>query len=753
MKKLILFSLILSILIGSAFAFTCGPTDLCDPEGMVIKFTQGRACYNDTLIVVMSNFSNCENHTFNLYYNDKLLCNDPAPEKDFALCIFKVPDTGNIGPENLTLRVEISDCPGFYIEKNLTVRKRTTFGICKDARGNDVDCGYECSDVILRKWKEVKPVSLPMHFTFATRGQLSNLPNYFLSDDQETLIYNILGNENETIENCGEVNCSCPPSQLEIELPKPGELDIPTHEVPTEILEPRSNCKYDEYKLVRNSYSWSISYDAVVSVMSKKEFVPIYVGRNQTPVNVPELEELMDLKIPTPLGTIDFSKKFSQELSSPCVGDNKLCYTQIPICGDSICDTDAGERCWNCPHDCGFIMDNFFEGNCGIDNSGCSRCPRVDETFTDERSCIIRYKDVGENCTCNAGMCDPNKGLQCTFEAYDPKTGMKSTIYPGKCCYKDEVWFTGPSAGDPSGPHCEKLRKIDIDEIKLKVKGPSDITISEGDYLAQLLGTTNTISKEHYREVCCFDRKDAAWATLKLTLRNKGPIREKVKVRVWLDPEKEGSGTSFLGVYQFSNLYGGINYAREKEVTMDPNSQKTVDFGVFSCVRTKQENCRGSIDCIEGLQCTSGDHPALHIQILIDDPCIYESHTNGPTHSHCYYNQFLGHSEVISDGKCYAVQDIICDLVTGTCNSEKLGISITGKIRAEGSMTICGGTERLGWVPEPLKVGETTIGARPLTWYNCDRTGNEAICGTQSLNKGINELINEGYCSDFDEPW
>jgi hypothetical protein len=293
-------------------------------------------------------------------------------------------------------------------------------------------------------------------------------------------------------------------------------------------------CDYETHNVTRYTYKWTVDYDVVTTAYSKKDYVPMYVGYNQ--------ESSVDA------ANADIQKS----LSGPCEGGS-LCYTEVPFCGDGVCDTAAGERCWNCEKDCGGRPDpdKGWLGDCKHDpQSGtkwwinqygnCSRCPLADANDVDPRGCVIRYKQEGETCSCNVGECgwgnpesnikgDASK-LECVATNLDGSAIEKG----GRCCHSDEVW----------DPTYEATNKIDISGDGKYNGGACVVPRELVPRDLQITKVSESSPKEWVPTICCgSERSSASWLDVTFTIENQGKIEpEKYDASIKFMEEKNDAG-------------------------------------------------------------------------------------------------------------------------------------------------------------------------------------------------------------------
>ncbi|HDQ59945.1 MAG TPA: hypothetical protein ENN30_02010 [Candidatus Woesearchaeota archaeon] len=650
-------------------------------ENMTILLSKSQACYNDSLVAIISGFEGCEGKDLRIHWSESpsdawnpYLCRDSNTEDNFAVCTFKVPE-GNKPAVIYLSAVFFNDNINDGAKYNLITNERTIFGVCEDPDGNKVDCSYECGGPPVRKWVNVEPAALPMHFMFALK-------------DTTTKLYEptVWGYVDEYGRDCSGAD------------------------------------SYSEMLISRSWYKWVIDYDSLVGVFSQKEYIPMYLGIDQ------QISE-------------GISGGIAAELAEECSGDGKICYTAIPVCGDNICDVDVGERCWNCPSDCGGLADNpsEWDGTCGVDESGCTRCPVIDTTFADLRGCVIEYKDVGENCTCNEGMCDASKNLNCVFTEYDINTGELSTIYPGKCCYEGEYWYNGPTQADPSGPHCEKYRKVEIQQVTVDVKDAEGIDYgifkaSASDAIRQIwnddIAAKNFVTPQDVIRTCCGTREpsETAWAQVNLKIKNYGTVDETLFLTVHFDRERydyksyslipETESSSSYGDFGSEFKFGGTSWTRSMMITIGAGEMETVTFDTFWCVLKEPGLCSGTIKC-DSRQCTvsSGGNPGLHIDMYVreteEGKCIIKDANN---HKSCYIDRYGQTSPVTQLIDTYLLpkgdwswDSVNCDLINRQCDTGRGG-EPAASINV--GVPVCGG----GWNFWPTLEGGEWVKGKDRNW-------------------------------------
>jgi hypothetical protein len=521
-----------------------------------------------------------------------------------------VPPTGTIG-----LRIDIQSQSGFF--KTLNVVTRPSPEICYSLYGDVIDCAQACTDVPFeRRWELVQPSSLPMHFTFATATVYT--PNLLSADIGCTNYNDTYGLYKGGIDCCSiPVKCGCKtcaqltengpfwrpyvdPNKTVQNAVYGGPKSYPTgssvskwsgiYYEPqadgTAIVAPPNSfadkninapefynaaspetssgcngtvrCDYETHNVTRYTYEWTVDYDVVTTAYSKKDYVPMYVGYGQKP-------------------SVDATNAEIQKvLSGPCE-DGNLCYTEVPFCGDGVCDTAAGERCWNCEKDCGGGPNTAkgWLGNCTHNATlganwwknqygGCSRCPLADADHVDPRGCIIKYKQEGETCNCNVGECgwgNPDSNisgsaskLECITTNLDGSLIEKG----GRCCHSDEVWDPNYQFWDPNNDG-NTADGIDInkDGIKDEKDGQGACVVPREIEARDL--QINKVSESSPRDwvptICCgSERSSASWLDVTFTIENQGKI----------EPEKYDASIKF---YEEKNDAGGWGNFWEKAVS------------------------------------------------------------------------------------------------------------------------------------------------------------------------------------------
>ena len=250
---------------------------------------------------------------------------------------------------------------------------------------------------ILKKWKDVNTISAPLHFTFGIDNERN--PN-----EKQNYIFDI----SSSITNLFRLGAG-----TKVHYSSSSEITI-------------------NLKVFRYVYNWSITpFNWLVSVFSKKDYIPIRIGFNQI-----QLQNLNGIG----------------KTSSVCHG-NSTCYTEVPMCGDGVCDYTAGENCKTCAKDCA----------CGINTKGCYG--QYVKDFTDQRGCIVRFKQYEEPCTFN-DECDASKGLICDHNYVKGEYHVN-----GHCCKPGEIWDPNTVNLNDANPNingtCRVARGVHIESISI----------------------------------------------------------------------------------------------------------------------------------------------------------------------------------------------------------------------------------------------------------------------------------------------
>jgi len=454
--------ILIIILFFLALRIVVAATNDCDFTKAEIITSKNTTCPDDEIVLFVDNITNCNRVPIEVYYTNSTgknvtLCHAKIYNNSFA-CTFITPNI-DVPSKTVSLWANISD-KMIYL-KAITINKRTNVYGCYDAYGNEIYCGDECSDkIISRKWEDVKAVSLPLHLTFGLDNSLDtsipqNLdipkndswvytyPKFWLNDcgpisstscnfitcskmlvKDNTIIGAMFGNPSWRDE--GIINCSVSQSNLKDYYAPPNIFNSSGEKIvskddnfPNSGCNGSYTCGFEQHQINRYMYQWHVDYDLIAIAFSNEDYVPMFLGYNQTTDN--------------PLGG--------------CSG-NSICYTEIPICGDGVCVPPA-ENCNSCPSDC------LSKCNGKI----CTTC--VAPNFADEYGCISKYKDYEEKCSTNC-MCDQSK-------YYCAKRDGEEI---GKCCFKDQEL-------NASG-NCELKRAINITAINLNIADGSYGNILNG---------------------------------------------------------------------------------------------------------------------------------------------------------------------------------------------------------------------------------------------------------------------------------
>jgi len=557
--------------------------DACDAQ---MDLSKGVACGGDVIAMSINGIKNCADNTeISFVLRDKdnthedVLCTTTITN-GYAACVVKAPE--NTGRYYIYANTSHGDLP---VVSSLTINERPTsttqlYGPNGEPL-EDVNCTNKNP---LRMWQDVKLVSLPLHFSF---GQFSTNNQIFKSSSigcgQDTY-----GNFTYGV-NCyggtasGGPACNCPycndPSYYcnataneENEnltrwlwTSDPGnDFKYYACDEDKNVLEgvcyhnqtnysqscSDSHCAYDTHIVNRTTYGWSYSYNMVNFVSSNDEFIPMFVGYNQSPVGGE-----------------------TEKFTGGCSGDSN-CYTEVPICGDGVCDVESGERCWNCPQDCGENANgqrSDFIGHCSnTDSSYCSRCPTTDPTFSDPRGCVIRFKERGENASCPLMCAD---GLKATDSYYGegdtPHDRVK--LHEHKldhyvCCGPDEEWNVLRN-------RCEARRGIVVDSIDINYKHVNSLN----------------------NEWCCGQslsgKTDFGYANITFNLHNYNEYEPETftfttDLGVGLGPDAFLYDIDFLKL----NYHGKFFKTYSQTITLGPGIQKPVSL-LWQCVVTDKEDC------------------------------------------------------------------------------------------------------------------------------------------------------------------
>lgn len=464
-------------------------------SSLVISLTQNRACGNDTVGVFISNISLCDGNKLSITNGTPTgleLCLEQTISNGQVFCYFQAPD--ELGSRNIYANV-INKGSTY---KTLNLVARPPFKQCFDAFGTPIPLGCDewCTDKpIKRKWESVFSLSLPLHFTFGIFEEDSKTYSSLPDLANNTELHGFLSG---TLKDCGS------------------SLDS----------------SY-ERNITRYKYEWNIQYDAIISAYSKTDYVPMFVGYNQT--------------------TILTDDPTVSSIVGPCEGDS-LCYTEVPLCGDKVCDVNAGENCKTCASDCFAGSTAEFRGDCKI---GCTSCSATDLEFADERRCVIKYSKETEDCNigCSSQCQESGKSLLCT-----KNTIQGDILTPkGKCCPKDQVWNKITS-------QCELPREVILETVKLEFASKSF-----GDYYGGAAW-------------CCPARPDAKWVKATYTLYNNGKVTETINLTSSFTYEKPVYGTFGVSLGQWAQEFFNDT------IIIAAGTSKSISFH-WSCIRTNFNEC------------------------------------------------------------------------------------------------------------------------------------------------------------------
>lgn len=558
----------------------------------VITLSQSRACGNDAVGIYISNLPDCNGYNLtvtNYTSYGPILCPPMEIKGGQAACYFKAPDEV---VENREIWANVLNLDGHIINGKsalINLTKRPVFKQCFDKFGALIQnggCNDSCTDnPTLQKWQNVSAISLPMHFTFGlyeTAGTAYNSLNIIKDNAVVHSVLNVDNNQSYKVINCGPItsaNCHCttceqtsngklwtsndevlknvfgsPPSWTGVYqcsgntyappnifnstgqpiVTAPGATDYPYNESGCK---GPLGCSFETHTMIRYQYEWNMSYDLITTAYSKTDYVPMFVGYNQTEAD---------------------SSGVGQAVSGGCTGNN-LCYTEVPLCGDGKCDVTGGENCNTCPVDCfktASTTNPKENGDC-IAN-GCTSCLSSDTKFADARGCVLNYKKEGDDCDCKDQCKEQDKELQCTWD-----TAQGTKLAPrGKCCPTNEVW---------NGTDCIMYRQIVLTDVKFEFKSVKE---------------SPTMSTSVIKAICCDVGADQTWVKVTYTFLNKGILPETIKVTSYFDEETQSRG--LWG----NNGWGGTAYADEHDVTIPGGgiNTKTVSFHKC-CVRTSGAMC------------------------------------------------------------------------------------------------------------------------------------------------------------------
>ncbi len=417
----------------------------CDTSKVAFDLSQSQCCEGNQISAIISGFSDdCNHYSVELVDRDsgRILCKGHILDNSF-FCDFTADTDLSSSPTTKTIDVSMKYPDGTNfpssISHDYTIYKGKYTGICYDNYGNAIDCGRLCNPNNPElQWKNLSFVSLPLHISFgekvtspytlssslSTACSLDNTNDYC---DKDTFGFFTIGKHEAFVYN----GCVCPDECNNNDITSTeclGRTGIdfsnPTFPFGGQSCGNQGwywdDCKVipaenDTHTLIRNHYNWKIKYNAITTMLDTSEYVPMRVGYNAT-----KYQEASN----------------AQSASQPalCHG-SKTCYVGVPMCGDGICDTASGENCNSCPDDC----------SCA---NGCSDC--YDSGFTDDKGCIIAYKNEGDRCIC-PGECDSSLSLVCkpsfghsdtinlkyieedTTEEYCCPSGKEYNVHDGKC--------------------------------------------------------------------------------------------------------------------------------------------------------------------------------------------------------------------------------------------------------------------------------------------------------------------------------
>jgi len=469
-------------------------------NNLVVALSQYKACGNDTVGIIISNISICDGYNLKVTYDDGAieLCPFQRIAGGQAICYFQVPNRpADIG-KSIHIIVDIAGVGESTKYANLTIMSRPFFNQCFDTFGSPIWCNEACTDTPhQRKWDNVSAISLPLHFTFGVIGTNTGWDSTSLGNNS-----NLYGFLSGKLKDCGN----------------------------------STTTNYETHNITRYRYTWTIDYDTIISAYSKTDYVPMFVGNNQQLTN---------------------STTAAIKMAGSCAGS--LCYTEVPLCGDLVCDISGGETCRTCPADCGGTADKSgdprFSGTCGATNGGCTFCTSTDPSFVDKRGCVINYKTEGEDCQvdceCGSLKC-PKDTIQETFLA--PK---------GKCCPSEEIWNNVTN-------RCEIKRKLSLESVNLEF-----YPINWADW-----GIAFDFGQRLFW--CCPDRSDAGFIRVNYTIKNSGIIDEIVDIESQFTSEKSTGGWVEGGQY---------HELLSKRMIIPAGGEPISTSFVWSCVRTKIASC------------------------------------------------------------------------------------------------------------------------------------------------------------------
>jgi len=595
-------------------------TDAYIDQNVYIEMSQHKACPGDSVVLRISNVSFCNG--FNLSVRDNaldgiILCNNTEITGGEALCIFNAPSSvvpAIDRPVSVAILGYGDAVTGNNTTKINITSKPSSLAGCFDAFGATTACDQTCTDKpVLRLWQDVYSVSLPLHFTFGISNSNNRDYNQESNIANNTKLYGLLSG---TLLDCGAI----------------------------------SSTNLETHNITRYQYAWGLNYEAIVTAYSKTDYVPMFVGLDQEPI-------------------LSSDSAVTQSIAGVCSGDNSLCYTEVPLCGDNVCDVKGGENCRTCASDCriGGHVDGF-DGDCNI---GCTGC-RPNDGTVDDRGCFIRKKVEKEDCTC-ADQCGSN--LQCTW---DQINGTR--LAPkGKCCPSGEMWNENPIAW--LGGRCEKKRALRI----------VDITFEVSD------GGNNWYVPIFWDKIyCCPFRSDFKWLRVNYTIKNEGTVPETFTIERGFSQELPPQ-IGITGQYVAANT---PKYFSDSIPNVLPNTYVSVS-SYWSCVRSNIGSCNrvnadprytGSAYSLTGIDQLNRD------PLPFNDPMLFTI-IKITTPGYLDQNPVLRHWQKLPDETV-----VRCDASMLSCNKTiytPRGLTITpsGVTSFTG---ICGGVEHSDWAVNPI---------------------------------------------------
>ena len=603
-------------------------------SSLVIHLSQKKACGNDTIGLAVSNISWCDNQSINVTFDTPsstpALCNSSRMKitDGESVCFFSTP-TGYLGEKDIW--VNVIDNTGVTKSKNVkfTIASRPSFQMCFNKYGvGDIWCNQACTDnPIKRTWQNVYSVSLPLHFTFGITDSLTKNYSSLANVTTNSQLYGFLSGN---LTNCGAFSsggCGCktcatlyrpgPNAVSQNLFTTTGWTDLGVYScnatasgtttpansyyTPPNIINSANNpvvikapnyltsgckdmtgCSAEMHNITRYKYEWDMSYDLIVTAYSKTDYVPMFVGFNQT--------------------------SDSGFLGGTCAG-NSLCYTEVPMCGDNECEVSSGENCLTCPSDCGGTADGgIFEGHCAYGTDWCTGC-RVTDYSIDERGCFITKKNETEDCECASGQC--MSGLTCTWSTIQgPPLSPK-----GKCCPTGQIWNTLYN-------HCEKPRGLVITDIEFEFKD-----------------NNNWLN-------CCPCSDKFKWLRANYTIQNVGTAKETFTVQSGFSQEdcpgagcaaQGPAGTSYPKYFteQVTNLTPGDSATVSFHWSCVRTSMETCDTAFAertydSCINYYNKSCMYNfpsqcVSCINQRIPTQFINPANGQAVVCPESCIYRN--------------------------------------------------------------------------------------------------------------------------------